>query len=73
MSCRSCRKTTKNKGMKMAISKLNMNVKLKWWVVPFMNSLLLIKRITGWQPDEKLIGKIVVERGLKITGPDPDV
>lgn len=50
----------------MAISKITVNIKVAWWVKPYLCGVLLTARLTGLQPDPDRVGAWV-KRGMTMT------
>lgn len=47
-------------------SALTVELKARWWVIPYLNSVVLVSQLTGLEPDiEKVVG-LIVRRGIKL-------
>lgn len=45
--------------MKTSEMAVDVDVRKSWWVAPLLRSLLFVQGVTGWQPNPKLLGRVV--------------
>lgn len=50
--------------MKISEMAVEVDVRYAWWVSPLLGSLMFVKAVTNWQPNPKLLGRLV-SMGLK--------
>lgn len=51
--------------MKVSQMAVEVDVRKSWWVAPLLRSLLFVQCVTGWQPNPRILGRVVF-CGLKI-------
>ena len=44
---------------------IKLNVKVSWWVIPYLHVLNLFCRVTNYKPDADRVGNFVMRHGMK--------
>lgn len=49
--------------------KLNLRVKLRWWLKPILKTVIIVNAFTGWAPSEQRMDRLI-SLGLKVQVPE---
>lgn len=52
----------------MARRNLTITLTLRWWVAPYLNTLIMFSVLTGREPDANKVAAFIAKKGFKMRG-----
>lgn len=50
----------------MASNVLTLVIDVRWWVIPYLNTIALFCGLTGYEPDMQKITRFIARHGIRV-------